>query len=64
MQERGEEKSNAHRDIYNSRKVDTHVHHSACMNQVRDPGGAGPRFGREPTTFLPATRLPQRATPC
>lgn len=22
-----------HRDIYNVRKVDTHVHHSACMNQ-------------------------------
>ncbi|KAJ3374171.1 AMP deaminase [Allomyces arbusculus] len=22
-----------HRDIYNVRKVDTHIHHSACMNQ-------------------------------
>jgi AMP deaminase len=22
-----------HRDFYNVRKVDTHVHHSACMNQ-------------------------------
>lgn len=22
-----------HRDFYNIRKVDTHVHHSACMNQ-------------------------------
>ena len=22
-----------HRDFYNCRKVDTHVHHSACMNQ-------------------------------
>lgn len=22
-----------HRDFYNTRKVDTHVHHSACMNQ-------------------------------
>ena len=22
-----------HRDFYNSRKVDTHVHHSSCMNQ-------------------------------
>ncbi|KAK9465298.1 hypothetical protein V1512DRAFT_54768 [Lipomyces arxii] len=26
-------KSNPHRDFYNVRKVDTHVHHSACMNQ-------------------------------
>ena len=23
-----------HRDFYNIRKVDTHVHHSSCMNQV------------------------------
>jgi len=22
-----------HRDFYNVRKVDNHVHHSACMNQ-------------------------------
>ncbi|XP_047307329.1 AMP deaminase-like [Impatiens glandulifera] len=27
------QKSAPHRDIYNVRKVDTHVHHSACMNQ-------------------------------
>jgi len=26
-------KTNPHRDFYNCRKVDTHVHHSACMNQ-------------------------------
>lgn len=26
-------KQNPHRDFYNVRKVDTHVHHSACMNQ-------------------------------
>ncbi|EDO17679.1 hypothetical protein Kpol_1004p56 [Vanderwaltozyma polyspora DSM 70294] len=26
-------KKNPHRDFYNVRKVDTHVHHSACMNQ-------------------------------
>ena len=25
-------KSVPHRDFYNVRKVDTHVHHSACMN--------------------------------
>lgn len=24
-----------HRDFYNCRKVDTHVHHSACMNQKK-----------------------------
>jgi len=28
-----EQKSVPHRDFYNVRKVDTHVHHSACMNQ-------------------------------
>ncbi|KAK9461873.1 uncharacterized protein V1516DRAFT_711323 [Lipomyces oligophaga] len=26
-------KANPHRDFYNVRKVDTHVHHTACMNQ-------------------------------
>ncbi|XBW35341.1 hypothetical protein QEN19_000907 [Hanseniaspora menglaensis] len=26
-------KTNPHRDFYNCRKVDTHVHHTACMNQ-------------------------------
>ncbi|KAF8821151.1 AMP deaminase [Cardiosporidium cionae] len=28
-----ETKKNRHRDFYNVRKVDTHVHHSACMQQ-------------------------------
>jgi hypothetical protein len=28
-----EQKTVPHRDFYNVRKVDTHVHHSACMNQ-------------------------------
>ncbi|RYR18001.1 hypothetical protein Ahy_B03g062644 isoform C [Arachis hypogaea] len=28
-----EEKGAPHRDFYNIRKVDTHIHHSACMNQ-------------------------------
>lgn len=32
-QENGVSKRNPHRDFYNVRKVDTHVHHSACMNQ-------------------------------
>ena len=27
------QKEAPHRDFYNVRKVDTHVHHSACMNQ-------------------------------
>jgi AMP deaminase len=27
------QKSAPHRDLYNVRKVDTHVHHSACMHQ-------------------------------
>lgn len=33
VQELAAQKSVPHRDFYNVRKVDTHVHHSACMNQ-------------------------------
>ncbi|RYP73756.1 hypothetical protein DL771_003469 [Monosporascus sp. 5C6A] len=32
-QETADSKKVPHRDFYNVRKVDTHVHHSACMNQ-------------------------------
>ena len=32
-QEMADSKGVPHRDFYNVRKVDTHVHHSACMNQ-------------------------------
>lgn len=32
MRESEEQKMAPHRDFYNVRKVDTHVHHSACMN--------------------------------
>ena len=32
-QEMADSKKGPHRDFYNVRKVDTHVHHSACMNQ-------------------------------
>ncbi|KAJ6262290.1 hypothetical protein Dda_3097 [Drechslerella dactyloides] len=32
-QEMADTKRVPHRDFYNVRKVDTHVHHSACMNQ-------------------------------
>lgn len=32
-QETADSKRTRHRDFYNVRKVDTHVHHSACMNQ-------------------------------
>ncbi|KAI8970397.1 hypothetical protein BDF20DRAFT_891020 [Mycotypha africana] len=33
FQEMADSKSVPHRDFYNVRKVDTHVHHSSCMNQ-------------------------------
>lgn len=33
FQEIADSKSVPHRDFYNVRKVDTHIHHSACMNQ-------------------------------
>lgn len=32
-QEVADSKRVSHRDFYNVRKVDTHIHHSACMNQ-------------------------------
>ena len=32
-QEMADSKKVPHRDFYNVRKVDTHIHHSACMNQ-------------------------------
>lgn len=32
-EESKQSKQNPHRDFYNVRKVDTHIHHSACMNQ-------------------------------
>ncbi|GEQ68032.1 hypothetical protein JCM33374_g1698 [Metschnikowia sp. JCM 33374] len=33
FEETKQSKKNPHRDFYNVRKVDTHIHHSACMNQ-------------------------------
>jgi AMP deaminase len=33
FEETKQSKANPHRDFYNVRKVDTHIHHSACMNQ-------------------------------
>uniref|UniRef100_H3BGE3 AMP deaminase n=1 Tax=Latimeria chalumnae TaxID=7897 RepID=H3BGE3_LATCH len=33
MEEMKEVKNNPHRDFYNCRKVDTHIHAAACMNQ-------------------------------
>ncbi|XP_063064756.1 AMP deaminase 1 isoform X2 [Engraulis encrasicolus] len=33
MEELKELKNNPHRDFYNTRKVDTHIHAAACMNQ-------------------------------
>ncbi|GAA5803832.1 hypothetical protein EDC94DRAFT_582172 [Helicostylum pulchrum] len=33
FQELADSKRTPHRDFYNVRKVDTHVHHSSCMNQ-------------------------------
>lgn len=33
FEENKQSKRNPHRDFYNVRKVDTHIHHLACMNQ-------------------------------
>ena len=42
--ETAEQRAVPHRDFYNVRKVDTHVHLAAAMNQVR-VRGVGPGLG-------------------
>ena len=42
------QKAAPHRDFYNVRKVDTHVHHSACMNQKHLLRFIKSRLRREP----------------
>uniref|UniRef100_A0A7N2LB25 AMP deaminase n=1 Tax=Quercus lobata TaxID=97700 RepID=A0A7N2LB25_QUELO len=42
------QKSAPHRDFYNVRKVDTHVHHSACMNQKHLLRFIKSKLGKEP----------------
>ena len=45
-----EQKSAPHRDFYNVRKVDTHVHHSACMNQKHLRGSSSPSSRKRRTS--------------
>jgi AMP deaminase len=42
LRESAAQKEIPHRDFYNVRKVDTHVHASSCMNQV---------WGKKDSTF-------------
>lgn len=46
-----EQKSVPHRDFYNVRKVDTHVHHSACMNQKHLLRFIKSKLRKEPDTL-------------
>jgi AMP deaminase len=46
------QKAAPHRDFYNVRKVDTHVHHSACMNQKHLLRFIKSRLRREPDQIV------------
>eukprot|EP00922_Rhytidocystis_sp_ex-Travisia-forbesii_P054577 GHVS01080884.1.p2 GENE.GHVS01080884.1~~GHVS01080884.1.p2 ORF type:complete len:370 (+),score=98.45 GHVS01080884.1:572-1681(+) len=50
--EQQETKENHHRDFYNVRKVDTHVHHSACMNQKHLLRFIRKKYRTEPSTIV------------
>ncbi|CRG95019.1 AMP deaminase, putative [Plasmodium gallinaceum] len=50
--ELGEAKNIKHRDFYNIRKVDTHVHHSACMQQKVLLRFIREKYKTEPNTIV------------
>jgi len=47
-----EQRAVPHRDFYNVRKVDTHVHHSACMNQKHLLRFIKSKLRKEPDTVV------------
>lgn len=51
------QKSAPHRDFYNVRKVDTHVHHSACMNQKHLLRFIKSKLRKEPDEVMTRTCL-------
>ncbi|KEP67238.1 UNVERIFIED_CONTAM: AMP deaminase [Hammondia hammondi] len=51
-----ETKCNFHRDFYNVRKVDTHIHHSACMQQKHLLRFIRKKYRTEPETVVAKTR--------
>ncbi|PFH35827.1 AMP deaminase [Besnoitia besnoiti] len=51
-----ETKCNYHRDFYNVRKVDTHIHHSACMQQKHLLRFIRKKYRTEPDTVVAKTR--------
>ncbi|QHO16254.1 AMP deaminase [Arachis hypogaea] len=56
-----------HRDFYNVRKVDTHVHHSACMNQKHLLRFIKSKLRKEPdevVIFRHGTYLTLKENPC
>ncbi|CDJ37139.1 hypothetical protein ETH_00012985 [Eimeria tenella] len=50
-----ETKDNHHRDFYNVRKVDTHVHHAACMTQKHLLSFIRRKYDEEKTTVVYVT---------
>ncbi|PHJ19125.1 amp deaminase [Cystoisospora suis] len=51
-----ETKYNFHRDFYNVRKVDTHIHHSACMQQKHLLRFIRKKYRTEADTYVAKTR--------
>jgi hypothetical protein len=51
------QKAAPHRDFYNVRKVDTHVHHSACMNQKHLLRFIKSKLRKEPDEVCPLFSL-------
>ena len=51
------QKAAPHRDFYNVRKVDTHVHHSACMNQKHLLRFIKSKLRKEPDEVHPLSSL-------
>jgi AMP deaminase len=51
-QEIADSKKVPHRDFYNVRKVDTHIHHSSCMNQKHLLRFIKSRLKKDPHVYL------------
>ncbi len=50
-QEIADSKKVPHRDFYNVRKVDTHIHHTSCMNQKHLLRFIKSRLKKEPEVY-------------
>ena len=59
------QKGAPHRDFYNVRKVDTHVHHSSCMNQKHLLRFIKHKLRKEPNEAVTSIepQVPKRGAP-